>query len=98
METVISKNSSRWNSYRWIAETVVRETSAMRVVVVTQKGGDGLIATTAQVKRAGSPDMLSMRMELGKGTATKKAVERQHNEALLRIDDVIKQAKLSEEA
>ena len=97
METVISKNSSRWNSYRWVAETVVQDTGAMRVVVVTMKGGNGLITTTAQVKRAGSPDW-SKRMELGKGTATKQAVERQHSEALLKIDDVIKQAELSEEA
>lgn len=98
METIISKNSSRWNSYRWIAETVVRETSAMRVVVVTMKSGNGLITTTAQVKRVGSPDIWSVRLELGKGTATKKAIERQHSEALLKIDDVIKQAELSEEA
>lgn len=101
METVISKNP--WG---WLAETVVQVTSTMRVVVTTMKRGDGLITTIAREERAGPAGMYfyapfsmwSVRMKLSEGRATKKAIELQQAEALFEIDDVIKQAKLPEEA
>lgn len=93
------------NAYGWTAETAVQVTEKMQVIVTTMKRSDGKITTIAreQILGAGGLYFYTMttwrvRMKLSEGRATQKAIEAQHNAALLELDQVIAEAKFTEAA